>query len=240
MKAAVAMWKYPRMIVMVAVVAAIYASAEIVLNPFAIALIPGVIMFRISNIFTMFLAILFGPAGAFGVAFGNIIGDYFTGGVGVGSFFGFLSTLAVGYVGYTFWMWFQGPPGNRVRRVAVYLLTGLVAAAVTGVVLAWGLELLGVAPFGLTSTLLLVNFGLGNWCGGILYLLVYDRFKALGLTWADMMDPSDLGVGRFARAGAILMAIGGFGGWLAGTYLMWGFAAKSFFFALILVAALLL
>lgn len=240
MKAAIAMWKYPRMIVMTAVVAAIYASVEIVLNPFGIALIPGVIMFRISNIFTMFLAILFGPAGAFGVGVGNIIGDYFTGGVGLGSFFGFLSTLAVGYVGYTFWMRFQGSPDNRIRRVAVYLLTGLVAGAVTGVVLGWGLALLGLAPFGITSTILLVNFGLGNWCGGILYLLVYDRFKALGLTWTDMMDPSDFGEGRFAWLGAILMAVGGFGGWVSGAYLMWGFPAESFFFVLILLGALLL
>lgn len=240
MRAAIAMWKYPRMIVMTAVVAAIYASAEIVLNPFAIVLVPGVIMFRISNIFTMFLAILFGPAGAFGVGFGNVIGDYFTGGVGLGSFFGFLSTLAVGYVGYTFWMRFQGPPGNKVRRVAVYLLTGLVAGAVTGVVLGWGLELLGLAPFGMISTVLLINFGLGNWCSGILYLLVYERFKALGLTWTDMMDQSDIGEGRLAWPGAILMTVGGFGGWASGTYFKWGFPAESFFFGLLLLAALLL
>lgn len=240
MKAAIAMWKNPRMIVMTAVVAAIYASTQIVLNPFAIILIPGVIKFRISNIFTMFLALLFGPAGAFGVGFGNVIGDYFTGGLGVGSFFGFLSTLAVGYVGYTFWMRLRDPSHGKARQVLVYLFTGLVAAAVTGVVLAWGLELLGLAPFGLVSTVLLVNFALGDWIGGILYLLVYERFRLLGLTWTDMMEPSDVGEGKFAWLGVILMTVGGFGGCLSGTYLGGGFAAESFFFALTLLAAILM
>jgi energy-coupling factor transport system substrate-specific component len=240
MRAAVAMWKNPRMIVMTAVVAAIYASVEIVLNPFAIILVPGVIKFRISNIFTMFLALLFGPAGAFGVGFGNVIGDYFTGGLGVGSFFGFLSTLAVGYIGYTFWMRLRDPSSSKVRQVAVYLFTGLVAAAVTGVVLGWGLELLGLAPFGLVCTVLFVNFAIGNWSGGILYLLVYDRFRKLGLTWTDMMDEKDMGEGKFAWLGAFLMTVGGFGGWIVGSYLMGGFVAESFFFVLILLASLLL
>jgi energy-coupling factor transport system substrate-specific component len=240
MKALITMWRSPRMIVMTAVVAAIYASSEIVLTPFAIVLIPGVLIFRLSNVFTMFFALLFGPAGAFGVGFGNVIGDYFTGGLALGSFFGFLSTFAIGYVGYTFWMRLRDPSSSKFRQVVVYLITGVVAAVVSGVVLGWGLQLLGLAPFGFTSNLLFVNFVIGNWIGGIFYSLVYERLKLLGLTWTDIMEQTDIGEPKFALPGALLMTIGSFGAWICGAFLREGMIIVDAFCALILLGSLLL
>src|SRR5216684_3955570 len=105
MRALIQMWRHTRMIVMIGVVAAIYASAQVVLAPINLPLIPGA-PFKIADLFTMLLGLLGGPAGALGLGIGNAIGDFFTGGLGLGSIFGFLSSMSVGFVGYTFWLRF--------------------------------------------------------------------------------------------------------------------------------------
>ena len=249
MFSAISMWKNTRMIVFVAVVAAFYATAQIVLDPLNFTVIPGVVSFKVSNIFTMFLGIIFGPAGAWGLGVGNAIGDFFTGNLALGSIFGFLSTFAVGFVGYTFWTWFRGqvdnedPPIRTWRDIALYVLTGLVAAVASGVVLGWGLNLLGLAPFQLISNILVVNFGIANVVGIVLYFLLFSRIKSMGSYWTDIMDSNDIGKPKNARLGALLVIIGSFTGWLLGAFVLQGTLITPIVgicFALIVVGAYLL
>jgi energy-coupling factor transport system substrate-specific component len=94
-------WRNTRMIVQVAVTAALYAA---VLIPFKAAaiLIPGITEVRPANAVPIVCALLFGPAAAWGSAFGNLIGDFF-GTLGPGSLFGFIGNFLYAYVPYRVW-----------------------------------------------------------------------------------------------------------------------------------------
>src|SRR5207302_9313845 len=71
------MWQDTRMIVFTAISAALYAS---ILIPFKVMpIIPGVTEFRPANAVPVICSLLFGPAGAWGSAIGNLIGDLFGG-----------------------------------------------------------------------------------------------------------------------------------------------------------------
>src|SRR5215467_15728943 len=100
MRELVGMWRNTRMVVLTAICAALYAA---LLIPFKIVpLIPGITEFRPANAVPPVCSLLFGPAGAWGAAFGNLIGDFF-GGLGPGDFFGFLGNLGYGLVPYLVW-----------------------------------------------------------------------------------------------------------------------------------------
>ncbi|MDP7238877.1 MAG: QueT transporter family protein, partial [Candidatus Latescibacteria bacterium] len=76
------MWKYTRMVVLVALTAAMYAA---VLIPFKLLpIIPGITEVRPANVFPVICSLMFGPAGAWGAAFGNLIGDLMGGTYGLG------------------------------------------------------------------------------------------------------------------------------------------------------------
>src|SRR5579883_3418424 len=87
-----AMWRNTRMVVLTAICAALYAAI----------LIPGITEFRPANAVPVVCSFLFGPAGAWGAAFGNLIGDFF-GGLGPGDLFGFFANLLYGLVPYLVW-----------------------------------------------------------------------------------------------------------------------------------------
>src|SRR3712207_9378038 len=84
MKEVFTMWRHTQMVVLVALSAAIYAAVLIPLKGFPI--IPGAIEIRPANVFPFVFSLLFGPAGAWGAAIGNLIGDFF-------------GTLTVGSIG---------------------------------------------------------------------------------------------------------------------------------------------
>src|SRR5581483_2399363 len=74
-----------------------------ILIPFKVVpIIPGITEFRPANAVPVVCSFLFGPAAAWGAAFGNLIGDFF-GGLGPGDFFGFFANLAYGAIPYLVW-----------------------------------------------------------------------------------------------------------------------------------------
>src|SRR5438876_659193 len=95
-----AMWSNTRMVVLTAICAALYAA---ILIPFKVVpLIPGITEFRPANAVPVVCSFLFGPAAAWGAAFGNLIGDFF-GGLGPGDLFGFFANLLYGLVPCLVW-----------------------------------------------------------------------------------------------------------------------------------------
>jgi energy-coupling factor transport system substrate-specific component len=224
MRAVVTMWSNTRMIALVPVVAALYAAAEVALAPVSIVLIPGIVQFRASSILTMLLGLLFGPAGAWGVAIGNTVGDYFTGSLALGSFFGFWSSFIVpyfGYIGLSLLLDRRKSDAERWSRVRVIglIVIALLAAPVSAVVLAWGLEVLGIAPFQVIANILVANFAIGDVIGVGLFLLLGPRVRRLGATWTEIMSPEEVRGPRTRQAGVALMAIGGLVGWTLGALL---------------------
>ena len=94
------MWNYSTMVVLTVLTAGIFAA---ILIPFkGIPLIPGLTELRPANVIPVVFGLLFGPAGAWGAAFGNLIGDFF-GTLGVGSFFGFWGNFLAAYLTYKLW-----------------------------------------------------------------------------------------------------------------------------------------
>src|SRR5919202_3630503 len=101
MKELLTLWSHTRMIVLVAFTAAMYAA---VLIPFkAIPLIPGFTELRPALALPPTFSLLFGPAAAWGTAFGNLIGDLQGGTFSPGSVFGFFGNFLLGLIPYALW-----------------------------------------------------------------------------------------------------------------------------------------
>ncbi len=137
------MWKYTRMIILVALSAAIYAA---VLIPFkgGIPLIPGITEVRPANVFPVIFGLMFGPAGAWGAAIGNTIGDLFGGTLGWGSVFGFVGNFYLGFVAYKMWGAMGLVPKdnmaqnvNKWSKLLAYIIITIVAAAACAIIISW-------------------------------------------------------------------------------------------------------
>ena len=92
MKEIFTMWRHTQMVVLVALSAAIYAAILIPFKGFPI--VPGAVEIRPANVIPFVVGLLFGPAGAWGSAIGNLIGDFF-GTLSPGSIGGFVVGFAV-------------------------------------------------------------------------------------------------------------------------------------------------
>lgn len=229
MKAAFTMWKNTRMIILVAVCAAIYGAALIAFKT-AIPLIPGITEVRVGNIFPMVFGLLFGPAGAWGAALGNLIGDIFGGTLGPGSIFGFIGNFLLGYLPYTMWTTLKPiadgrrePAVGNWRSWVLYILIALISSAACGVVIAMWLQVLGMVPYPVLVSIITINDTAGSLIGGLLLLAVYNVVKKqLRLVWWDVMDEQDIGKPLSGVIGAWLVTAGALVGWIVGGYLLTG------------------
>ncbi len=183
------MWSNTRMVVLTAICAALYAA---ILIPFkAIQILPGVTEFRPANAIPIVSSFLFGPAGAWGSAFGNVIGDFF-GGLGPGDFFGFWANLLYGFVPYAVWEALSASEpvprsvGAWIGFVFVVALASMLCATVVG----WGLQLLGFHPFWFLGTFILFNnLGVGAILAPLLLALLYPRIRHARLLYRDVLGP---------------------------------------------------
>ncbi|MBA4417422.1 MAG: hypothetical protein C0392_05890 [Syntrophus sp. (in: bacteria)] len=192
---AFSMWKNTRMIVLVAVCAAIYAAALIAFKT-AIPLIPGITEVRVAGVFLVVFGFLFGPAGAWGLAFGNLMGDLFGGTFGPASLAGFLGNFIQGYLIYTLWTnlipfaektyeWKAKSWRSWVR----YVIITCISSAAAGIIIGVAVDALGIVPFTVLSKIITLNNSIGGMLGVILLIAVYDITRGqLGLLWTDVMD----------------------------------------------------
>ncbi len=225
MKAAYTMWKNSRMIILVAVCAAIYGAALIAFKT-ALPLIPGITELRVANIFPVVFGILFGPAGAWGSAFGNFIGDLFGGTLGPGSIAGFLGNFLLGYLPYAMWSHLiplarigrEWKPGSWLHRIN-YFLVAFVSGAACAVVIGTFVDFLGIVPYAILTKIITLNNTLAAWLGLILLVSVFkvtrDQF---GLFWLEVMEEEEIGRPIAGKAGAWLVTVASVAG-LVGGYL---------------------
>jgi energy-coupling factor transport system substrate-specific component len=185
MRELVAVWSNTRTIVQVALTAALYAAVLIPFKP--IPIFGGITEVRPANAIPIACALLFGPAAAWGSAFGNLIGDFF-GTLGPGSIFGFVGNFLYAYVPYRIWGVHRlaSRDGSMHplsgRGFAEFVLVAGLASMVCAGVIAWGVELLGVLPFKLLWPVIsLNNFGMAVVLGPPLMLALYPRVRAWGL-----------------------------------------------------------
>ncbi|MFO7173379.1 MAG: QueT transporter family protein, partial [Bacillota bacterium] len=187
------MWRHTRMIVLTVLVAAVYAA---VLIPFkAIPIVPGITELRIAQVIPPVASLLFGPAAAWGIAIGNLIGDLF-GTFGPGSAFGFIGNFFLGAVPYMLWgrlgrlSAHQEPTMENSRQVLEFIIVTAISGIACAFVIAWGLELLGLFPFTVLGLLIAMNnVILPGAVGWIVLRLLYRRVKRWGLIWTELMEP---------------------------------------------------
>jgi energy-coupling factor transport system substrate-specific component len=223
MKEVFTMWRHTQMVVLVALSAAIYAA---VLIPFkGFPLVPGYIELRPANAFPIVFGLLFGPAGAWGAAIGNLIGDFF-GTLSLGSVGGFVGNFFLALLPYKMWSVFFRRDENMEENVdsgkkfGVYILMVLLASAVCAVIIAWLIDLLGFFPFVAFFALIFANNAImGGVLGPILLLALYPRVKRWGLLWTEIMEPEEVSSSRLQRTGAILVWVGAIGSVVVGLIL---------------------
>jgi energy-coupling factor transport system substrate-specific component len=215
MKEVFTMWRHTQMVVLVALSAAIYAA---VLIPFkGFPLVPGYIEIRPANAFPIVFGLLFGPAGAWGAAIGNLIGDFF-GTLTLGSVGGFVGNFFLALLPYKIWSTFFRRDENMEtnvdsgKKVGVYIAAVILASTVCAVIISWWVDLLGLAPFLVFLALILFNNAIvGGVLGPILLLALYPRVKRWGLLWTEIMEPEEVSSPRLSRTGAILVWVGAIG-----------------------------
>jgi energy-coupling factor transport system substrate-specific component len=209
------MWRHTQMVVLVALSAAIYAAILIPFKGFPV--IPGAVEIRPANVIPFVVGLLFGPAGAWGSAIGNLIGDFF-GTLSVGSIGGFVGNFFLGLLPYKMWSVFFRRGENMETNVdsgkkfAVYVAIAILASLVCAAIISWWVALLGIFPFTAVLVLIVVNNAImGVVLGPILLLALYPRVKQWGLLWTEIMEPEEVSASRLQRTGAVLVWVGGIG-----------------------------
>ncbi len=220
------MWRHTKMVVLVALTAGAYAAILIPLK--GIPLIPGITEIRPANVIPVVFSLLFGPAAAWGAAFGNLIGDFF-GTLGVGSIFGFIGNFFYGLVAYKLWgrmgpLSAKAPLDSRKgRQIVEFVLVAFLASAVCAMFIAWGVDLFGLVPFGfLGPVITLNNFTAAALLGPFLLWLLYPRARRWDILWTEIMLPNEITHSNHPWLGALLMWIGGLGGLAVGILLSTG------------------
>jgi energy-coupling factor transport system substrate-specific component len=230
MREIVTMWRHTKMVVLVALTAGVYAAILIPLK--GIPLIPGFTEIRPANVVPVVFSLLFGPAAAWGSAFGNLIGDFF-GTLGLGSLFGFIGNFFYGLVAYKLWGK-MGPLSSKQpldsrsgRQVMEYLLVAFLASATCAAIISWGVDLFGLVPFGfLAPVITLNNFVAAAILGPFLLWLLYPRAKRWDILWTDIMLPEEITKSRVPWLGVLLMWIGGLGALVVGVLVSSGLYAS--------------
>jgi energy-coupling factor transport system substrate-specific component len=207
MREILTMWRDTRMIMLVAVVAAVYAA---VLLPFKVfTILPGLTSIRPANVFPVVFGIMFGPAAAWGSAIGNLIGDVFGGTFGPGSLGGFVGNFFFGYVGYKMWG-NLGPLSSGVepdfrskvpRQLVEYVIVAVAASAACAAIIAWVADALGLVPFSVLAPIIVTNNSISAVIlGPPLLYLTYPRIKEMGLLYTDLLRDEDVTVSTPSRS----------------------------------------
>lgn len=228
------MWKYTNMIALTTISAGIYTAALI---PFkSIVLIPGFTEIRPASLLPILFGLLFGPAGAWGSAIGNLIADLF-GTFSMASIFGFAGNFLYAYIPYKIWcqlelfyMKDKYPNIDTAKKLIVFGITSIVSSFACALVISWGTDALRLVPFAkLASIIILNNVVIAMLLGPILLPILYPRIKKMGLLWSDIMKGDDVSVSEFPKFYAYMVMVGALGGYVVGLITSLLFANQTVF-----------
>jgi energy-coupling factor transport system substrate-specific component len=217
MKEVFTMWRDARMVALTAVIAAVYMTALIPFKGFAI--VPGFTEIRPANVLPVALALMFGPAAAWGAAIGNLLSDAFGGTLSAGSAFGFVGNFFNAYVAYKLWGHLgplssgERPTMRSPRQLLEFVVISFVAAAGTAAIISWGVDSLGLFPFSVFAIIITVNdFFAAAVIGPPLLYLLYPRIEDAGLLYTELMDEHELPTvsprdQRYAAAGLAVVSV---------------------------------
>lgn len=231
MRELIKMWKYPNMIAMTAFSSAIYVAF---LVPFkSVPLIPGFTEIRPASIFPVLFGLFFGPAGAWGSAFGNLAGDLF-GTFSAGSLFGFIGNFLNAYLPYKLWGKISKgyvnefvPNIDSPKSLVQYGTVTVISSAACAIVIAWGCDSMGMVPFAkLVSIIMLNNTSMALVLGPVILPGSYRLIKKLGLLWTDIMVEEKV-IRDIPEINPILVITGALGGLAVGIAASLGLSGQS-------------
>ncbi|MGE5613361.1 MAG: QueT transporter family protein [Bacillota bacterium] len=231
MKELVRMWRYGLMVALTVLCAGIYML--FLLPTKSIPIIPGITEIRLASLLPVIFGLLFGPAGAYGSALGNLCGDFF-GTLSAGSVFGFIGNFMYAYIPYKLWYGIKprqgednSPTINSALKLAQFGIISFISSAACAVIIAWGLDILKLASFIAVSIIITLNNTVITLVLGPIALpLLYSFAKKHKLLWSDIMHPRDFSRPFSDKAQPPLMvaagAVGGLVSGLAASYLFAG------------------
>lgn len=220
MKETLSMWDNTRMIVLTAITAAVYAAIMIPFKGFQI--IPGFTEVRPAAAIPVTFGILFGPAGAWGSAIGNLIGDLM-GMLSVASIPGFIGNFFFALVAYKLWGHFKGKIEEKKgffrsrERVIILIFISLFSSLSVSFIIGEGAMLLGLFPFKVLAPIIAINNFLANLIlTPFLIEILYPRVEKWGLLWDEVMEIEGR---KPSLTGASFLILGIAGGWFLSFYL---------------------
>ena len=133
----------------------------------------------------------FGPAAAWGAALGNVIRDIATNKLNAASIPGFFGNLLVGYIPYKLLSAISSekPDLKTLKKFGLFAGAAVLACTVCGVIIGWGLDWLGWAPF--MPTTLLIVLSDAFWAvlaGSAVLALTYGYFSRRKLLYTDILN----------------------------------------------------
>lgn len=218
------------MIVLTAFSAAIYAA---VLIPFkvVIPLIPGFTEFRPANAIPIVCSVFFGPAGAWGSAIGNFIGDALGGTLGLGSIFGFFGNFLYGLIPYK--ILYGGKKFLSEKNYPTLIWVILNSSLACALLIGWGVDMLGLVPFAALGNIIFFNnFIVATLLSPVLVKALEKRISLWHLRYTDIMEENDLPAPHspaLKTLGILLLFIGGLSGIIIGNIISVGVHKSSFF-----------
>lgn len=215
------MWKYGTMVALTVLCAGIYML--FLLPSKAIPIIPGITEIRLATLFPVIFGLLFGPAGAWGSAIGNLGGDFF-GTLSVGSIFGFIGNFLYAFIPYKLWYHIKPKHGedriptiNSPWKLAQFGIISFIASAACAVIIAWGLDVLKLASFTTLSIIITLNNAVITLLfGPILLPLAYSIAKKNKLLWTDIMHMKDISKPSTDKLHPLFITVGSIGGLVSG------------------------
>ncbi len=216
MKEIFSMWSNTKMVVLTGICAALYTGLML---PFKIMpIIPGFTEIRPGIAIPLTCSILFGPAGAWGAAIGNVIGDIWGATISPGSFFGFFGNFFLAYIPYKFWLILTGKTDFEITTkmsVLFFILTCISASSACAVFIGWGLDILNFVPLNILTNIIAINNSIFTILGGLpLTIALFKRVKHWGIFYSDIMKVEQ-SVSEISKIGLSLMLLGSIGGVIA-------------------------
>jgi len=183
---------YTMMIVFFALSTAFYAVLLWLFALLPIWIIPAITSLRPGNAVPIVCSLLWGPAAAWGTAFGNLIGyDIMGGALTLGSIGGFVGNWVMGFLPYFTWhkVFGEEPHCRSTTSLAKFEATNLLHSSACGMVISLWVELIGFVPFAFISIIITFNNFLHTlFISPILMGIFYPRVKRMGWLWTDFMS----------------------------------------------------
>lgn len=183
------MWKNPKMVGYFALTTVLYAALLFPLRQFSF-FSESADYLRIAMCIPVAFSFLFGPAAAWGAAFGNLIFDAATGPISWITPLGFLGNFLIGYLPYKLWskITLEQPDIKSAKKLGLFVGLCALACVICGLIISWGLFYLWAIPFVMTSfTIFASDLLWAILLGPVLLRFSYDYFSKNKLLYSDLI-----------------------------------------------------